>query len=153
MLKLKLPRKEKIKEILSLSFVRWILIAFTLNLVIEILNQRSLLTGLGRLFTAPLTMLFNMLLILLTVSLAGLFKRRLIATTLCCLPWVIVSVSNFVLQFFRNTPLSAVDFLIIPSVLPIINYYVNIFELILIIALIAAALGALIWLGIKSKKH
>ncbi len=153
MLKLKLPRKEKIKEVLSLSFVRWILIAFTLNLVIEILNQRSLLTGLGRLFTAPLTMLFNMLLILLTVSLAGLFKRRLIAITLCCLPWVVVSVSNFVLQFFRNTPLSAVDFLIIPSVLPIINYYLSLFELILIIALIAAALGALIWLGIKSKKH
>lgn len=153
MFMLKLPRKEDIKKIFSCAAVKWILIAFCMNLVIEILNQRSLLVGVSRLFTAPLTMLYNMLLILLTMCLTGLFKRRLIATLLCGLPWAIVSISNFVLQFFRNTPLSAVDFMLIPSVLPIINFYLTIGEIILFSALILLAIGVLVWIGIKSKKY
>lgn len=153
MLKLKLPRKEKIKEILSIPVVQWILLAFALNLVIEILNQRSLLVGVGRLFTAPLTMFYNMLLILLTVSLAGLFKRRLLATILCVLPWVAVSISNFVLQCFRSTPLSAVDLILLPSVIFVIEFYLTILEMILIVVGILAVIGLIVWLGMKSKKY
>lgn len=143
----------KVRKLFNYTVVRYILLAFALNLLVDIMNQRSVLIALERLVTHPLTCLYNMLLILMPLSLAGLFKRRAFATMLLCLPWLVLAVTNFILQGFRNTPLSAVDFILLESVLPIIEFYLSPGEMILIAAMILAALGLLIFAGIKCRKY
>ena len=72
----KIFTRENIIKFFKHPVVDCILLAFVLNLFVDILNQRSILEGIKRLFTNPVTVLFNGLLITFTISLAGFFKRR-----------------------------------------------------------------------------
>lgn len=137
--------KEKVinikNKIMSNYVIKMIIIAFIINLFCDILNQRSLIKALIHFGTNPLNFLFNMLLILMTISLSGLFKKQKFALTLLAFPWVGLAIANFILQFYRNTPLSFVDFLLIPSVATVFNSYLTIFHYLLI----ALAVGLLVF--------
>lgn len=128
--------KEKIiltsKKIFSNYIVKMIGLAFLINLFCDILNQRSLISAFSHLFTNPLNYLFNMLLILITISLSGLFKKQKFALVMLSFPWIGLAIANFIVQCCRNTPLSFVDILLIPSVFTVFNSYLNIFHWILI---------------------
>lgn len=137
--------KERIKNIkdkmLSNYVVRMIIIAFCITLFCDILNQRSLFKAFIHFFNKPLNFLFNMLLILITISLSGIFKKQKFALTLLAFPWGGLAIANFILQCYRNTPLSFVDFLLIPSVATVFNSYLTIFHYMLI----ALAVGLLVF--------
>lgn len=124
--------------------VECLLLAFVLNLFVDILNQRSLIEPFIRLFTKPLVVIFNWLLIAFTISIAGFFKRRYFVVLAGCFPWIFIAIANFVLQGFRATPLSAVDFTIISSVFYIIDNYLTVFQIILIVSAIILAIVGLI---------
>lgn len=145
--------RDQLNRIRCAPAVQWVLLAFCLNLLVDILNQRSFSVGLLRLFTHPLTVLYNLLLILLTVALSGLFRKKVLATLLCSLPWLALAVVNFILQSFRATPLSAVDFTIIFSVLPILDSYLTPWQMVLAGTALAAVAALLIWAGIKCRKR
>lgn len=137
--------KERIKNVkdkmMSNYVIKMIIIALGINLFCDILNQRSLLKAFIHLFNNPLNFLFNTLLILITISLSGLFKKQKFALTLLAFPWVGLAIANFILQFYRNTPLSFVDFLLIPSVATVFNSYLTVFHYMLI----ALAVGLLVF--------
>lgn len=148
------PRwRARIAHALSYPAVRCLVAACLLNLLIEILNQRSLAVALTRLVTEPALMIYNFSLILLTLSLSCLFRRQIFAMTLLSVPWLTVSISNFVLQCFRNTPLSAVDFKLFFSVIYIMDVYLTVWQMILILAAIAAAIALLVLLCIKAGRQ
>lgn len=133
--------------------VRCIVTACVLNLLIEILNQRSLVTALSRMVSQPTLMIYNLLLILLTLSLSGLFRRQIFAMVLLSVPWLTVSIANFVLQSFRSTPLSAVDFKLLFSVIYIMDVYLTVWQMILILVVIAVAIALLVLLCIKAGRQ
>ncbi len=141
------------RDALAYPAIRCFLFACVLNFLIEILNQRSLIDALGQLVTNPTVVVYNMLLILMTVCLSGLFQRQFFAMILFALPWIVLSVSNFVLQSFRSTPLSAVDFKVLPSVIHIIDYYLTVWQIILVILAILGAIALLVLLCLKSGKQ
>ncbi len=138
---------------LSVPAVRCILLSAVLSFFIEVLNQRSLVTACTRLVTEPTLQIYNFMLVLAVVSLSGMFRRQYFAMVVFALPWLVVSIANFVLQCFRNTPLSAVDFKIIFSVIPIINVYLTPWQIVLLLAAIAAAIALLVLLFLKSGKQ
>ena len=121
--------KEVVKKIYSYQVVRWFLLAFLLALFCDILNQRSIIDAVVRLFTKPLNFLFNLIIIMVTISLSGLFKHRKFAIIMCCAPWIVLAIANFIVQCFRNTPLSFVDLTLVFSVFSVFNNYLSIFEM------------------------
>ena len=147
----KKPIKETIVKYLKDEIVQNVIIAFLFNLVIDIVNQRSLGIALARLFTNPLTVFYNFLIIFITISIGALFKRRIFATLICSLPWIVIVVTNFVVQCFRQTPVSAIDFTLIFSVFYMIDTYLTIPQIILIVLAIIGAIVGLVFLYLKAK--
>lgn len=140
-------------DALAYPAVRCFLFACVLSFLIEILNQRSVLGAFGQILTHPTVTTYNMLLILMAVSLSGLFRRQVFSMVIFALPWVVLSVANFVLQSFRSTPLSAVDFKVLPSVIHIIDYYLTVWQIILIVLAILSTIALLVLLCLKSHKQ
>lgn len=129
-----------------------IVMALLLNLLLESLCRRSPLGGFRFLLDAPLPFLYGAGVILLTLSLSGLFRRRYFFLLLVSILWIGLGVIECVIKGFRITPLTAIDFRIIFSVFSILSIYLNVFEVILICAGIAGALGLLVWAFLKLPK-
>ena len=85
------------------------LLALTLNIVIESLSRHSLFEGVGHIFTNFPAFLYNVLLIFFTLSIVGLFRRRVFVSFLVCLGWLVLGIGNGVLRSFRKTPLTMPD--------------------------------------------
>lgn len=139
------------KKIISYKEVQWILLALCLNLICDILNQRSIIEAVMRMFTKPLNFIYNSLLILITIAFCNIFKKRKFAISICLLLWLAVAITNFVVQSFRNTPFSFIDLIILPVVFSAFNNYLNIFEVLLIILLIVSVIVGLVFLYKKEK--
>lgn len=143
--------KKFILKIWTFKTIRIILIALSLNLICDILNQRSIIEALTRVIKNPLNFLYNTLLILVTIVACNIFKKRKFATSLCCIMWLAVSITNFVVQSFRNTPFSFIDIILLPSVFSAFNNYLNLFEVIALGLLIISVIIGLVYLYKKEK--
>lgn len=132
---------------------RCLFIAVLFAFVADVLNTRSLTDAVVRTLVYPQISLMNFLLILITVSISCFFKRQLFATVMCCFPWIVVVVGNFLVQSYRSTPMSAVDFALIPSFLGILDYYFKPWQIVLFSIALLLLLASLVLLFLKSKKY
>ena len=140
------------KVIYSYTF-KVILLSLIINLFCDILNQRSLIEPFIRMFTKPLNFIFNMIIVSTTISLSGLFKKRKFALIMLSLPWIGMAITNFVVQCFRNTPVSFIDFILLPSVFSAFNSYLNVFHYILIgVGLVSLIFGLVLLYKKEIKK-
>ena len=148
---------KKIYQLIHRLYERPLLLCITLslllNLIIESLSRRSLVGGFAHLFSHPANFLYNSLIILLTLSLALLIKRRAFALSLVTLGWLGLSIADCIIRGFRTTPLRAVDFRVIKSAISLINIYFNPMELVLIIAAIALVVAGIVYIWIKAPKQ
>ena len=117
-------------------------LAVLLALVLEMLGRHSPLKGLAFLFCHPVNFLVNALIILTTLAVCRLFKRRNYFLTLVSSLWLLLGVANAVVLCFRSTPLGAVDLAILPSAISIIDVYIDKWLIIALCVLLAAGLGA-----------
>lgn len=134
------------------SFISCIAIAFLLNFTIEAFSRRSFIGAIVHIFTSPLFFFYNVLIILATVCIGLLFKRRYFYLTLISACWLALGITNFVLLNFRQTPLGAIDLLIVKSCIPLMTIYLTTFQIILICLLIAAALAVIVLMFFKAPK-
>ena len=115
---------KKIKEVIW-PILRLIFIAMAINSLLEILNKRTI-TGLIR-FASENTIYFwlNTLIIMLTISVSGVFKKRYMLEFLVIFTWVAIGVSNFImLNFFRTAPMTAMDLKVIKNAILLLpNYF------------------------------
>lgn len=121
-----------------------------LTLVVEFFSRRSIIEGFVFLFSQPLLFMYNVAIILLTLAIAFFLKRRYFGIILASVLWISLSVSNFVMLFFRTTPLAAIDFQIFMSVNSIIKMYLNGFEIALILAVIVCVVAGLVWVWLRT---
>ncbi len=135
------------KQILALM-----ILSFVLNFLVEILARKSLLLGLRHMiFHAPV-FFYNVLLILSTLSISLLFKRRYFAIFIITLVWIALGISNFVIVIFRTIPLSAIDFTILKSGIKIMPMYFNSLQIILLIIAAFAVIAFIIFAWIRLPK-
>lgn len=144
--------KEFVLKLWSYKIIKLILISLCVNLICDILTQRSIIEAIVRMFTKPLNFIYNMLLIMSTVALCSLFKKRKFAIILCCTFWIGLSIGNFLVQCFRTSPVAFVDILLIPSVFSVFNSYLNIFEVLLIVFAIVGVITGFVLLYKKEIK-
>ena len=64
------------------SFLKFLFAPLIINFIIEFFSRRSLINTLGYIFGSPLVFLYNSLIILSTLSIVLLFKRRRFLFTL-----------------------------------------------------------------------
>ncbi len=142
-----------LKKLIDLDKIYFYLLsAFLILIIIESFARRSFIGGFAFLFTHPIAFLINYGIILLTILTSLVFKRRIAVMTLITALWLALGITEFVLLSFRVTPLTAVDFSILGSVFGIIGIYLSIFEIILLVTLIVAAIAGIVVLFIKTPK-
>ena len=81
-----------------------------LYLIIEMLSRRSVIQGAAYLVEHPLLFLYNSLIVIVTLSVALLFRKKEFVYSLISIIWLGLGITNCVLLGFRTTPLNAMDF-------------------------------------------
>lgn len=85
--------------------------------------------------------LFNVLIIMLTLSVAMYFKREIFVLVFMSVVWLLFGIVNFVILHFRVTPFSAVDFTLISSAISVSGHYLTAFNVVMIFFAIALSGG------------
>ncbi len=122
----------------------WIISSIVLNLILEILQRRSLSDAFVHMFTRGHIFLLNTAIILLCTSFMLIVKRKIFAFVLPAFIWIVVGVTNTILLSFRPLPISFSDFRLAGEALEIMPTYFSIFEIILIALGIIAAIAGII---------
>lgn len=124
-----------------------------LEFVIEIMSNHSFISAMKFLVFNPLGFIVNSLMIFFTLSISFFIPKRTFTFTVVSVIWFGLGFANFVLQFKRVTPLTAVDFSLIPSVAKIFSVYLSVIEIIGICVLVVLTIAALTLAAIKLKSH
>lgn len=117
----------------------------------EALSRHNPLAGFAFLFTHPLMFVYNAAIIFLLMSLSFFFKKKYAVQTLVSLVWLTLAFTNFVLMFFRTTPFSFVDFMLLGYAVQLADIYLNKFEIAMIILLLLGVLAAVIIAFVRAK--
>lgn len=129
-----------------------VLLSIIIVLLVEMLSRHSIWGGLTFVFKNPVMLLFNIVIILFTLSFAFLFTKRRFVTFILVVIWMGLGIGNFVLLFFRTTPLTAMDFYLLDSAIEMIPIYMNVFQIILLILAIPVLIVLIIFFWRKSPK-
>lgn len=143
--------KSCMKKLWQMALIRTMVYSACLNIVIECLNKRSL-TGLVSMFTSPVIFMLNTLIIAASMSLALVFKRRIFAYISISIIWILLSITNFIVLSSRKTPFTAMDIMLIEDAIKVIPIYINILEMILIVAGLCLVIAGLVMLWRKAPK-
>ena len=121
-----------------------------LVLFIESLSRHSVFGGLEFLFNNPLFFIFNTLPLTAIFTLTYFIPKRLFVQFFVSILIIAMGVVNFVLLFNRVRPFEAVDFSILATGFSLVKLYINVFELILCIFAILAAIACVVVIYVKS---
>lgn len=140
-----------IKKALSIVEVRFGICAVVTVFFAEILSV-GFADGLSYPIRHPAAFVCAVLILFFSYSLSSFFPCRPgVFIIIECL-WLGLAIANKVLLSFRVNPLSAVDFKIVRSVFSIISIYLSLFEIILILTSITAALALAVFIIIRLPK-
>lgn len=128
------------------------IIAILINLVIETLARQNVIGGLLFLVQSPIVFLYNSLLIFASLSIAGLFRRRVFFLTLISMLWLALGVTNGVILSNRMTPFTVYDLQSLKDGLSIATNYFTKVQLISIIVGIVLLLLLIVVLWRKAPK-
>lgn len=130
-----------------------LLSSMLLTLIIESISNHSVLDGFMLFIRTPIMFLYNAGIVMISLSLSHFFRRRNLFILLISTFWLVLGTINFILLFFRVTPFSVSDIILLGSVKSIITRYLEIYQALLLAAVILAISVGLIFLGIKAKKY
>lgn len=121
--------------------------AVVLTVVLESLGRHAFFGGFLFMLSDPLMFLYNVLIIMFTLSLSLLFSKRAFVLFLIILMWLMLGIANYILLFFATIPLGFTDILLIRNVLSILDMYLSPLEIGLVCtALVLAIIGVIfIW--------
>ena len=126
--------------------------ALVVNLIIEMLARRSFIKGIYFLISSPYVFICNAVIILITLSVTLLMRRRFFGLTLISTIWLICGITNAILLSNRVTPFTATDFMLIDSAFGVINKYFSPIQIVLVVIALLAVVAGLVLLFIKAPK-
>lgn len=133
-------------------FIRLCALSLGLEIIIESLSRKSLFAVWRFIREKPAAFLLNIWIILLSLCVMCLFKRRKFLVRMSASIWLILAVINFVVTYFRVTPLSAVDFSLLLANPDILDAYIGRVEKLGIVLLIVLFAVILVKEWKKSRK-
>lgn len=130
-----------------------VITSLVVNFLIECFSRRSLVEGFKYLIDSPLVFLYNSAIILLTLSVIFLVKRRIFFYSLITIVWLIFGIANGIVLSNRVTPFTAVELKLLDSVIEIMDKYLTQWQIGLIITLLVAVGVGLILAFIFAPKY
>ncbi|MDR0889374.1 MAG: LTA synthase family protein [Oscillospiraceae bacterium] len=124
-----------------------------INLAVEMFSRRSFLAGFSFLAESPSRFFYDTLIILFTLSVTPLFRRRTFYFILISCTWLGLGITNFILLGHRATPLTMPDIMLLSTVRDIIEKYMSYPQIALLILVISVVIGLIIWLWLRMKRH
>ena len=136
-------------------FVSCFFMAFLLNLFIETIARQSqpFTGGFEYLIEKPLVFLANMLIIYATLTISALFKRRTFVIIVISSVWAALGIANAVILTQRMTPFNMKDLTALGDGITLMTTYFSIFQIVGLVAGIAALIAVFVVLFIKGKKR
>lgn len=144
--------KEFIKKYLYNYYFLCIASAFVINLLIESFSRHSIVATFDYLIHSPVVFTYNVLLILLTLSVILLVRRKLFVLTTISLIWLAGGITNGIVLNNRVTPFTANELKLISSTFDVLEKYFSKFEIGLIVLGIALAIIVVIVAFFKAPK-
>lgn len=122
---------------------------------LESLSRMSLIKAALFVLQEPLLFFMNYFIILMTISLTLLTAKRKFFFPCVTGLWIILGAVNRIVQCFRLTPISAMDFYQISEAVKTLPMYLNPVSIILIILLILGIIAGivLLWRRVKKQKR
>ena len=143
---------DKLKKPIRYIF-QYLLVPVLLEIVIESLSRKSLISGVGYMFSSPALFSFNTLIIMLTLSVALFFKREIFVFISVAVVWLCFGIANFVILHFRVTPFSAVDFTMIKTAISVSGHYLTVLNVSMMCVAVCVLAFAMVSLYRRAPKH
>lgn len=128
------------------------LYSLLLGVILEILHRQSLTAVFAFALSKPMVFAYNILIIFATLSASLFFKRKYFMFGMVTFAWFVLGVCNFIIQFYRRTPLTSDDFLMITSLFNIISIYLNPMQISLIVLAVGISLLIIVRSWMRSVK-
>lgn len=148
--------KQRFKKLLGASIHTWIfkcfIVAFVLELVLEILGRRSIYGGFSFLVNSPIVFIYNVSIIFFTLLFALFLRKRVFGIILISTAWIVCGIINFVVLGFRVTPFAAIDFLMVKDTFSMIDVYFTTAQQVFIVIGIVAVITIIVLLFRKTPK-
>lgn len=145
--------KLSFKEQSTRSFLKFLLAPLIINFIIELCSRRSLGDTFSYIFGSPLVFLYNCLIILSTLSIVLLFKRRTFFFTLISTIWIGFGITNGIILSNRVTPFTATDLTLADLGLGMISKYLSATVTNLIAVFLIAVVLGIVFLFFKGPKY
>lgn len=130
----------------------YIVTALLVTLVVEMMARASFFKGIYYLIASPYVFICNAVIILMTLSITLLMRRRFFGMTLISIIWIIFGIANSVLLANRVTPLTATDLILIDSAFGVLNKYFSTWQIVLVAIGLVFTIGALVFMFLKAPK-
>lgn len=147
---------EKFKDAWNYSIQTWIfkcfILAFVLELILEILGRRSIYAGFLFMINSPFVYLYNVSIIFFTLLFALFLRKRIFGMLIISTLWLICGVVNYVVLGYRVTPFAAIDFMMAKDALSMIDVYLAKWQQIIILIALIGLIAGLVFLFRKSPK-
>ncbi len=123
-----------IRELFSKSKAIWncILMSFIVNFAVEALCRQSLYECVVYIHNHTFSFLYNVLIVLFTYSIGIILKKRYFYYMLISIFWIGLGVTSAIILSYRQTPLTAGDFLVARSALGLFDKYLSTTQMILL---------------------
>ena len=133
--------------------IRYIILAIMLCLIVEMLGRRSPAAGAVYMVSHPVLFLYNALIILMTLSITGLFRKKRFVVSMISLFWLMMGLTNCIMLGCRTTPFNFMDFRTFKDVIGILTVYFSPWQLVLMFVGIVLFVMLLVLLFVKSPKE
>lgn len=134
-----------------------IALSLFLELFLEITRLHSLKSGLLFAHNRSWQFCYNCCLIFVTLSVVFFVTRKLFTYVFISSIWLLIGIVNSAILSYRRTPFTAVDITVMKSALPVLNHYLEIWQIIGILLLLVIVIIGLVCLflygPVEENKH
>lgn len=127
-----------------------IITALVLNLFLEWMARKSIKEVLAFINGRTYVFLFNVAILFMFLSIVLLVRKKIFVYTVITACWILIGLTNGVVLNGRKTPFTAVDLTVVKSILPVLNSYLDLWQIVLLVILMVAAVIFLVCLCLYS---
>lgn len=119
------------------------------TIIIEALSRRNIMAAFQYIVDSPVMFIIDVLIILFTLFLALLFKKRLFCVSFVLIMWIGMGIVNYGLLSYRTTPFSMVDVKLLKSVGSIIEEYLGKAGVVIVYVVVIALIVGIVALWLR----
>ena len=127
-----------------------IITALVLNLFLEWMERKSVAEVLSFVNERTYVFLFNAAIIFMSLSLILLVRKKIFVYAVITGCWILIGTTNGIVLNGRKTPFTAVDLTVAKSILPVLNSYLELWQIVLLVILMIGGVIALVCLCLYS---